>query len=125
MTTLRSVKSASEGSMIDVDFEHGVRVLRRAWESFPDSSGEDTDYHRLCRALRDAKVYYTDIDRWYRTGYDTSALETLVSGISKAIPDMARSRYLRSIRRHVKEILRIVEQRANPRRRGAAIYAAS
>ena len=125
MAKLRNTRTTREGNMIDVDFEHDVRVLQRVWDALSHSSAGDDDYHQLCRALRDAKMSFTDVDRWYRKGYNTSRLESLVSQIGDAISDMARSRYSRSIRRHVRDILRVAKQRANPRRRGVAIYASS
>lgn len=111
--------------MIDVDFEHSVRVLERTWRDFLASSRDEGDYHKLCRAFRAAKLCFFDIDRWYGTAYDASALEALANEVDGAVAPRSRSRYLSSIRRHVREILRRFHQRANPSRRRVPIYASS
>lgn len=120
----RNVAVESGDSMIDVIFEHRVRMLEQAWKGLRVSSCDEERLHDLCRALRAAKLSFFDIDRWYGNAYDTRKLESLAQQIDQAISEQRPSAYLDSIRRHVRETRRKLDQRAHRSSHRTGIYPA-
>ena len=125
MTLTPSVNRARDGHMTDIDFEQSVRTLARIWDRFRADPSVEDDFHRLCRALREAKLRFADIDRWYGTLYDASGLRLLTKDIAKSLPRVLRSRYGPSIRRHLREIDSLFNQRNRRSTSDTALYASS
>ncbi len=125
MTLLKSVDKIQGDSIMDVDFERSVRVLAKAAEALHVAAMDEDGMHRLCRALREAKLRFGDVDRWYGTGYNASQLKALTEDIARLLPRSIRSHYGSSVRRHLQEIASRFKRRDRVSNGDPAIYASS